>query len=47
MATRTIKLSWLYTAAASAKWLRSAAASVDEGLAILCRNQWLCASGAY
>jgi hypothetical protein len=43
MATRTMKLALLYTAAAPAIWLRSVAASVDEGLAILCRSHWLCA----
>jgi hypothetical protein len=42
MTTRKVKLSLLYTTGTPAKWLRRAAARVDEGVALLCANQWQC-----
>jgi hypothetical protein len=42
MTTRKVKLSLLYTTGTPAKWLRSAAACLDQGVALLCANQWRC-----
>jgi len=42
MTTRKVKLSLLYTTGTPVKWLRSAVARVDQGVAQLCASQWQC-----
>jgi hypothetical protein len=42
MTTRKVKLSLLYTTGTTAKWLRTAAAQLDQSVALLCTRQWQC-----